>query len=66
MYGIECQIRDDSGKAISSNEIGTLYIKGDNVMLGYYKAPELTEQILKDGWLNTGDYTALDDNNNIG
>lgn len=53
--GIESDIRDDLEKSVKNNSIGTLWIKGDNVMMGYYKAPEETAKVLKDGWLNTGD-----------
>lgn len=40
---------------------GVLWVKGANVMLGYYKNPEATAAVMKDGWMNTGDICTLDE-----
>lgn len=39
---------------------GELWVRGDNVMQGYYKNEEATEAVFKDGWMNTGDMCTVD------
>ncbi len=46
-----------------ANQPGVLWVRGANVMLGYYKRPEATEAVMADGWLNTGDICVLDKDN---
>ena len=58
--GVEIKIIDEQGKEVPQGYVGELWVKGDNVMLGYYNAPEQTEKVLKDGWFNTGDKVYLD------
>ncbi len=58
--GMHYSIRNDQGKELSRGKIGTLWVRGANVMLGYYKAPQATAAILQDGWLNTGDLAYID------
>jgi long-chain acyl-CoA synthetase len=43
------------------DEIGEICVRSRSVMLGYWGAPELTAETIRDGWLNTGDLGYLDD-----
>lgn len=55
MPGTEIKIIDKD-----KNGVGEIICKGDSVMIGYYNNPEETAQVLKDGWLYTGDYGYFD------
>lgn len=59
-YGVHCEIRDAEGNQLPQGEIGELFIAGDNVMMGYYNAPEMTDKVLKDGWFASGDLAYFD------
>lgn len=55
-FGAEFRICDEKGQILKPGNQGVLYVKGEQVMLGYLKRDDLTKLAIdKDGWLNTGD-----------
>ncbi len=60
-YRWEARIVDEKGRDVPQGEVGELIVKGRGVMLCYYKNPEATAEVLKDGWLYTGDMARMDE-----
>lgn len=52
---IEYRVLDQNGVILPHGKKGTLYVKSPQIMEGYYKRPDLTAEVLNNGWLNTGD-----------
>ncbi len=57
----DCRLADESGAEVASGERGELLMRGPQFMLGYWKSPEATEEVLRDGWYWSGDVARRDD-----
>jgi len=57
----DIKLIDDDGNQVAIGESGELYVKGPQVMVGYLGRPQETNDILRDGWLATGDIAKMDE-----
>jgi acyl-CoA synthetase (AMP-forming)/AMP-acid ligase II len=55
------EIVDDEGQPVAVGEIGEIVVSGPDVFAGYWRAPELTAEVLKNGRYHTGDLARADD-----
>lgn len=60
-YLWETQIVDENGKTVLPGEVGELILKGPGVMKCYFNNPKATDEVLKNGWLYTGDMAKTDE-----
>ncbi|MDE6636572.1 MAG: acyl--CoA ligase, partial [Lachnospiraceae bacterium] len=60
-YGWEVKIVDENGNEVEQGSVGELVIKGPGVMTCYYNNEEATAEVLKDGWLYSGDMAQMDE-----
>ncbi|ASP49484.1 AMP-binding protein [Cognaticolwellia beringensis] len=52
----------DDGEEVTLGQPGEMWVKGPQVMKGYYNRQDATDEVLKDGWLATGDIATMDEN----
>jgi long-chain acyl-CoA synthetase len=57
----EARIVDEAGRDLPAGSEGELLIRGPHVMKGYFRLPDETAAVLRDGWLHTGDLATVDD-----
>ncbi len=60
-YKWQAKIVDPRGEEAAQGDVGELIVRGDGVMRCYYKNPEATAEVLKGGWLYTGDMARMDE-----
>lgn len=61
--GVQVAIRSEAGQFLprGKEHVGEVAIKGENVMRGYFKRPDTTREVIRDGWFLTGDLGYLDE-----
>jgi acyl-CoA synthetase (AMP-forming)/AMP-acid ligase II len=57
--GLTAGVFDNMGKELSYNQRGELWVKSKSAMKGYYNKPDLTAEVLVDGWIHTGDLAEI-------
>lgn len=60
-FGWQCKICNEDGTEVKQGEVGELVLKGPGVMECYYNDEKATAEVLKDGWLFTGDMAMQDE-----
>jgi long-chain acyl-CoA synthetase len=61
LVGQEMRIVGDDGDDVPVGDAGEVWVRGENVFLGYWDEPEATAKVLVDGWLRTGDIGVTDE-----
>ena len=58
---VQVRLVDEKGNDVPTGQRGEITVKSPYLMVGYYKQPALTQEVLRDGWLHTGDIGEFDD-----
>ncbi len=61
MPGVTLQILKESNQAVRAGEVGEIVAEGENVALGYWRSPEESAEVFRDGRLHTGDLATIDE-----
>jgi long-chain acyl-CoA synthetase len=61
LFSVEVMCVDDDDQPVPPGRPGEVVIRGHNVMKGYYKRPEATAEVMRNGWFHSGDIGILDE-----
>lgn len=64
VYGAELKLVDEDGEEVPAGEPGEMLVRGPVVMKGYYRNPEATAKVFRDGWFHSGDVLFRDEAGN--
>jgi long-chain acyl-CoA synthetase len=59
-YGTDVKVMGDDGRELAVGEVGELWMKGQQIMVGYWRKPDDTAAALVDGWMRSGDVGFMD------
>ncbi|MDJ0767400.1 MAG: AMP-binding protein [Ilumatobacter sp.] len=60
LVGMDVRVVDEHGQDVPVGDAGEVWVRGENVFLGYWNEREATDRVLVDGWLHTGDIATVD------
>jgi long-chain acyl-CoA synthetase len=59
--GVEMRLLDEEDEPVAQGEVGEVVIRGHNIMKGYWRRPEATEEAMRGGWFHSGDMARTDE-----
>jgi long-chain acyl-CoA synthetase len=60
VVGVQAEVRGPDGSQLAPGSVGEVWVRGPNVMPGYWNRPDATEAVLQDGWYRSGDAAYAD------
>lgn len=59
--GVELRVVDGEGRPVGPDQVGEVVARGENIFQGYFEDPASTDDVLRNGWLHTGDVASVDE-----